>query len=123
MIKLGSIEQINIRTAAGVEGEVPEWTLAGSPLEEMAVHDVIKRPSAYGLNGAKMAEGAKAILGAAAGGAGGSGEVEDKGGKAALKEAEEAAARAALLAKVNSFRPNETVFEIGMRGDATRWVR
>ncbi|SPO26270.1 related to ATP-dependent RNA helicase DBP10 [Ustilago trichophora] len=111
MIKLGSIEQINIRTAAGVEGEVPEWTLAGSPLEEMAVHDVIQRPATYGLHGAKMAEAARSVLGESA--------VKKTEGKAAVKEAEEAAARAALLAKVNSFRPQETVFEIGIRGDAT----
>ncbi len=111
MIKLGSIEQINIRTANGVEGEVPEWTLAGSPLEETAVHDVIKRPGVYGLNGAKMSESARSVLGAAA--------AQGATGKAAGKEAEEAAARAALLAKVNAFRPQETVFEIGIRGDAT----
>ncbi|KAJ1025676.1 hypothetical protein NDA18_004015 [Ustilago nuda] len=116
MIKAGSIEQINIRTAAGTEGEVPEWTLAGSPLEEMAVHDVVKRAEVYGLNGPTMAAAAKSILGSdAAEGVSAAGS----GGKAALKEAEEAAARAALLAKVNSFRPQETVFEIGIRGDAT----
>lgn len=112
MIKLGSIEQINIHTAAGVQGEVPEWTLAGSPLEEMAVHDVIKRPSAYGLSGAKLSESARSVVGAAV-------PSTDASGKTAVKEAEEAAARAALLAKVNAFRPQETVFEIGMRGDAT----
>ncbi|CDW99160.1 hypothetical protein [Sporisorium scitamineum] len=111
MIKLGSIEQINIRTAAGKEGEVPEWTLAGSPLEEMAVHDVIKRPEVYNLNGAKMAEAARNVLGTST--------QAKSDGKTAVKEAEEAAARAALLAKVNAFRPQETVFEIGIRGDTT----
>lgn len=114
MVKLGSIEQINIRTASGREGQVPEWTLAGSPLEEMAVHDVVKRPEVYGLNRANKADAVTSALG--------SDRMDDKvkrGTDNALKEADEAAKRAALLAKVNAFRPQETVFEIGIRGDAT----
>ncbi|WFD36530.1 RNA helicase [Malassezia cuniculi] len=72
-----------------ITGAEAAWALAGGPLEEEGVHDVVRRPSAYGL-----------------------------GGKAAPKPHDDslAAARASLLAKVNSFRPGETVFEIGQRG-------
>ncbi|PWZ02162.1 DEAD-domain-containing protein [Testicularia cyperi] len=117
MIKAGSIEQINVRAGGngGGEGEVPEWTLAGSPLEEMAVHDVVRRPTTYGLRGPALAEAAKQLLG---GGTATSATTTAAATRAA-KDAEEAAARAALLAKVNAFRPQETVFEIGARGDAT----
>lgn len=68
------------------------WALAGHPLETAGVFDVLRRPSVYRL-GSSDAESA--------------GKPHDD----ALSSA-----RASLLAKVNSFRPGETVFEIGQRG-------
>lgn len=64
------------------------WALAGHPLEVAGVHDVLRRPGVYGM-----------------GSGGGSGHADPLAG-----------ARAALLAKVDAFRPGETVFEIGARG-------
>ena len=71
-------------------GTESSWALAGGPLEDAGVHDVVKRPGVYGLGGSAP---------------------PPKTGDDSL-----AAARASLLSKVNSFRPGETVFEIGRRG-------
>ena len=68
------------------------WALAGGPLEDAGVHDVLRRPSVYGLGDGQ--------------GSGVSLAPDDK----------LAAARSSLLAKVNSFTPGETVFELGARG-------
>ncbi|WFD39544.1 RNA helicase [Malassezia japonica] len=67
------------------------WALAGHPLEAAGVHDVLKRPSVYRL---------------------GTGDADLQ----KPHDDELSAARASLLAKVNAFRPGETVFEIGTRG-------
>lgn len=101
-----------IQTGAARDGKVPTWALAGSPMEEVAVHDVLRRPLVYGLKpaGGVTVEGGDAILGV--------GESESQKPDS-TKNVEQAAARAAMLAKVNSFRPGETIFEIGQRGDKT----
>ncbi|WFD32156.1 RNA helicase [Malassezia sp. CBS 17886] len=69
------------------------WALAGHPLEAGGVHDVLQRPAVYRVGGPH----ADARVGA-------------------LRDDPLAAARASLLAKVNAFRPGETVFEVGARG-------
>lgn len=68
------------------------WALAGHFLEAAGVHDVLQRPAMYQL-------------------ASGDAQKRPRPHDDAL-----AGARAALLAKVNAFRPGETVFEIGARG-------
>lgn len=70
------------------------WALAGSTSEENGVHDVIKRPGAYGLAPLHLDQ-----------------KVSSTG-----SSADEVLARAALLSQVNTFRPSETVFEVGARG-------
>lgn len=71
-----------------------KWALAGSVAEENAVHDVVKRPQAYGL-----------------------GPSQDSSTASERPKVDTLAeARASLLAKVNGFRPSETVFEVGSRG-------
>jgi len=72
----------------GTEG----WALAGHPLEAAGVHDVLQRPDVYQLT---TNEDAK---------------------RRRTHDDPLAGARAALLAKVNAFRPGETVLEIGARG-------
>ncbi|PWN53632.1 DEAD-domain-containing protein [Violaceomyces palustris] len=93
--------------------EKPTWALAGSPLEEMAVHDIIKRPKKYGL---KPLSNDVAIERA---GLGNLVKEVSSTKNDVSKAAEQEAARAALLAKVNAFRPGETIFEIGARGENT----
>ncbi|KOS15308.1 dead-domain-containing protein [Malassezia pachydermatis] len=68
------------------------WALAGHPLETAGVHDVLQRPDVYQLASADDVKRARTHADPLAG------------------------ARAALLAKVNAFRPGETVFEMGARG-------
>lgn len=75
----------------------PSWGLAGSIGEEAAVHPLFSAAAVSSL--------------AAAPGAIASGQASKVKDPEAL-----AAARAALLASVNSFRPTETIFEIGSRG-------
>ncbi|KAN0064496.1 ATP-dependent RNA helicase dbp10 [Thecaphora frezii] len=99
------------------QGEVPEWALAGTPMEELAIHDVILRPTSYGLK--PLVGDAATAAGATALPTAGAAVEANKKKRDLAKEAAEAAARAALLAKVNSFRPGETIFEIGARGDST----
>ena len=72
----------------GTEG----WALAGHPLEAAGVHDVLRRPDVYQL---ATSEDAK---------------------RRRTHDDPLAGARAALLAKVNAFRPGETVLEVGARG-------
>lgn len=72
----------------GTEG----WALAGHPLEAAGVHDVLRRPDVYQL---ATSEDVK---------------------RRRTHDDPLAGARAALLAKVNAFRPGETVLEIGARG-------
>lgn len=74
-----------------------KWALAGSASEDTTVHDVLMRPRVYGLTPLSDA-GARPVANTASS--------IDK----------DAAARAALLAKVNGFTPVETVFEVGARG-------
>lgn len=69
----------------GLAGAETSWALAGGPLDDAGIHDVVRRPSAYGLGGNSAAPAQDAM----------------------------AEARASMLARVNSFRPNETVFELG----------
>lgn len=76
-------------------GDGDHWALAGSVAEESSVHDVIRRPKAYGLGRISS----------------------DKVDEKAVEEEKQASIeRAALLAKINGFRPSETVFEVGSRG-------
>lgn len=79
-------------------GQGDLWALAGSVVEESSVHDVIRRPKAYGLGRQSDSE------------------ESSKSKKADEEEKMANAKRAALLAKVNGFRPSETVFEVGTRG-------
>lgn len=80
-----------------------DWALAGSTLEEDGVHDVVKRPHAYGLTATQERDQNE--------------QIESKKINSNMNgTSEAAAARAALLSKVNTFRPNETVFEVGARG-------
>ncbi|WFD00864.1 RNA helicase [Malassezia yamatoensis] len=67
------------------------WALAGHPLEAAGVHDVLQRPTVYNLGDADLFS---------------SPTHDDPLSKT----------RASLLAKINSFRPGETVFELGTRG-------
>ena len=67
------------------------WALAGHPLEAAGIHDVLKRPSVYHV-GTSEAQTSKA------------------------HDDPLSSARALLLAKINAFRPGETVFEVGARG-------
>ncbi|PWN43652.1 DEAD-domain-containing protein [Ceraceosorus guamensis] len=83
------------RAKAMLKGD-DEWCLAGNAKEELGVHDVVVRPSAYGLSGAGTNSLSKHR------GSDGSDDL--------------AAQRAALLAKVNSFTPQNTVFEVGTKG-------
>ncbi len=93
--------------SAGTNGTI---LLAGTVAEELGVHDVVRRPTAYGLKGD------------AAGGRKGKGK-----GKASAQDAAKAAAtsssdaameaaRAEMLAKINGFAPTETIFEAGRQG-------
>ncbi|PKI83403.1 RNA helicase [Malassezia vespertilionis] len=76
---------------SAITGTVSDgWALAGSQLEDAGVHDVLCRPAIYNLQ---------------------QGET-----RMAAHDDPLAAARASLLAKVHAFRPGETVFEIGARG-------
>lgn len=93
MVKQGKDGNGNVKGIA--------WALAGSPGEETAEHDVLRRPEVYGLQRVASATA-------------GSAPPSTSASKA--EDADMAAARAALLAKVNSFRPGETVFEIGAKG-------
>jgi ATP-dependent RNA helicase DDX54/DBP10 len=77
------------------------WALAGNNREESGVHDVIRRPAAYGLTG----KGPTAA-----------GEGSTKAPANRRMDEETALAREALLAKINGFNPTETVFEVGTRG-------
>lgn len=83
----------------GGEGDV--WKLAGSGKEDGGISDFYRRPSVYGLAGP---------------GPDASTTTERLFTKtnAATEEA-----RAGLLAKISNFRPAETVFEVGTRGEAT----
>ncbi|PWN35244.1 DEAD-domain-containing protein, partial [Meira miltonrushii] len=76
-------------------GDGDHWALAGSVAEESSVHDVIKRPKAYGLGRISS---------------------DEADVKAVEEEKQASVERAALLAKINGFRPSETVFEVGSRG-------
>ncbi|KAI3613376.1 hypothetical protein CBS9595_004209 [Malassezia furfur] len=67
------------------------WALAGHPLEAAGIHDVLKRPSLYHV-----------------------GTGDD--GAERVHDDPLSSARASLLAKINAFRPGETVFEVGARG-------
>lgn len=75
-----------------------KWALAGSVAEESSVHDVIRRPHAYRLGQIASVNAGEAPK------------------KSSVSADSTASARAALLAKVNGFRPGETVFEVGARG-------
>ncbi|UZJ51874.1 hypothetical protein CBS101457_001194 [Exobasidium rhododendri] len=86
------------------ETSAKEWALAGSILEEDGVHDVVKRPQAYGLTASQITDSKESM-----------GKVS-RPAKDSKALAVEAAERAALLSKVNKFRPNETVFEVGAKG-------
>ncbi|MCO5613865.1 hypothetical protein L7F22_068143 [Adiantum nelumboides] len=76
-------------------GDGDHWALAGSVAEESSVHDVIKRPKAYGLGRISSDEADVKLID---------------------EEKQASAERASLLAKINGFRPSETVFEVGSRG-------
>lgn len=67
------------------------------------MHDVALRPSAYGLAGSGSGSGTASTSGAAL-------------PEETATEQEMQAKRAALLAKVNSFTPHSTVFEVGTKG-------
>ncbi|CAD6897590.1 unnamed protein product [Tilletia controversa] len=93
--------QSQIMVTRAKKAAVLSWRLAGTPLEEDGIHDVLRRPHAYGLN---PLPAARANNGAAKSSAeGGASQQQDN--------AKMAAARAALLAKVSAFSPAETVFE------------
>lgn len=76
-------------------GDGDHWALAGSIAEESSVHDVINRPKAYGLGRISS---------------------DEADAKVDVEEKQASAERTALLAKINGFRPSETVFEVGSRG-------
>ncbi|KAK0555548.1 ATP-dependent RNA helicase dbp10 [Tilletia horrida] len=76
------------------------WRLAGTSLEEDGIHDVLRRPVAYGLTPLPRASTSKTTT--------------PKSTSEKQAEADMAAARASLLAKVSSFSPQETVFELGV---------
>ncbi|KAK0540215.1 ATP-dependent RNA helicase dbp10 [Tilletia horrida] len=80
--------------------ETQAWRLAGTPLEEAGVHDVLRRPHVYGLTPLPRGSGSASSSTATT--------------SAAATDAKMAAARAALLAKVSAFSPAETVFEVGI---------
>ncbi|KAL9940859.1 hypothetical protein V8E36_000347 [Tilletia maclaganii] len=73
------------------------WRLAGTPLEEEGLHDVLRRPQSYGLK--PIARDSSTL---------------STSSTNRQDDAKMAAARAALLAKVSAFSPAETVFEVGI---------
>ncbi|WFD26397.1 RNA helicase [Malassezia nana] len=77
---------------SALSGATQGWALAGHPLESAGVHDVLQRPDVYQLGGG------------------------DDSKRQRTHDDPLAGARAALLAKVNAFRPGETVLEMGARG-------
>ena len=81
-----------------------EWALAGSTAEEDGVHDVVKRPQSYGLTASQVVDSREGL------------GMTVPVARDSKVIASEAAARASLLSKVNSFRPSETVFEVGAKG-------
>ncbi|PWN26385.1 DEAD-domain-containing protein [Jaminaea rosea] len=94
-------------------GEAGKWKLAGSGMEEGGVADVYLRPAEYGLKGA-----------------GPSTTVSSSAPKSApssaapiANDAATAQARSALLAKIAGFTPQETVFELGTRGESSPLAR
>ncbi|CDZ97975.1 atp-dependent rna helicase dbp10 [Phaffia rhodozyma] len=87
----------------------PSWGLAGSTGEEAAIHPTFSESALANLVNSSSAS-APGIM-SSSGTSSTSTPIVPK-----QSAAEVAAARAALLASVNSFRPNETIFEIGHRG-------
>ena len=81
----------------GVESQ--GWALAGHPLEVKGVHDVLQRPEKYQLHAREAVK------------------------RSRTHDDPLAGARAALLAKVNAFRPGETVFEMGAHGQRAPLAR
>ncbi|KAE8250468.1 hypothetical protein A4X13_0g4697 [Tilletia indica] len=82
------------------------WRLAGTPMEEDGIHDVLRRPRAYGLNPTPSASSSLSFLKSAT-----SASKSTEGTTTPQDANKLAAARAALLAKVSAFSPAETVFE------------
>lgn len=95
---LKRVKKMLDRPEDGGEGDV--WKLAGSGKEESGIIDFYRRPSAYGLSGS----GGTSV---------GSKQASRKHNPLVEQ------ARSDLLAKISSFRPSETVFEIGARGETT----
>lgn len=87
------------RAKAMTKDSGTKWALAGSASEDTTVHDVLMRPKAYGLTPLISEANPRPVASAVA-----------------ASVDRDAAARAALLSKVNGFTPTETVFEVGARG-------
>lgn len=88
------------------DGEAHIWKLAGSGNEESGIADVYLRPSEYALKGAGPLSSSTTTRKATP-----------------ANNAATANARSALLAKIAGFRPAETVFEIGTRGESSPLAR
>lgn len=93
----------------GGEGEM--WKLAGSGKEEGGVSDFFRRPQAYGLLGSGPTARGSETSGTSVAAA------------TAANGRDNAEARSALLAKIANFKPSETVFEIGSKGEDTPLAR
>ena len=99
--------------------------LAGTAAEEMGVHDILIRPREYGLQplvpkipvpSNKRIWGTPKTTPAEYEAAQAAAAAAERKTKRAAPTAEDHAARAAMLAKINGFTPPETIFEAGRQG-------